>query len=305
MSELIFHHYDSSPFSEKIRLVFGIKGLAWSSVEIPNMLPRPDLMPLCGGYRKTPVLQIGADIYCDTQLILRELERRYPAPSLIPRGNKGIGAMVGFWADRPLFLATAGMFIGTLGPHLPDAFIKDREHFSGGPIDVAAASAAVPMLRDSIRAHLAILSEQLEDGRPYLLGEPISLADINAYMNVWFLRRLPVADEILMPFAKVLAWEARIKAIGHGKRQDISSADALAIGTSAKPQTRERLDAEDPNGRKPGDRLAIMPDDSGKVPVIGELVASDAFSIAIRRQDPIAGEVIVHFPKAGFLIRPV
>jgi glutathione S-transferase len=132
MSELIFHHYDSSPFSEKIRLVFGIKGLAWSSVEIPNMLPRPDLMPLCGGYRKTPVLQIGADIYCDTQLILRELERRYPAPSLIPRGNKGIGAMVGFWADRPFFLATAGMFIGTLGPHLPDAFIKDREHFSAG-----------------------------------------------------------------------------------------------------------------------------------------------------------------------------
>ncbi len=305
MSELIFHHYESSPFSEKVRLVFGIKGLAWSSVEIPNMLPRPDLMPLTGGYRKTPVMQIGADIYCDTQLILRELERRFPTPTLLPRGNKGIGAMVGFWADRPFFWTTAGMFIGELGPHLPEAFIKDREHFSGGPIDVKAAAAAAPLLRDGLRAHLAILSEQLEDGRPYILGEPISLADINAYMNVWFLRRLPIADALIAPFAKVVAWEARISAIGHGKRQDLSSADALAIGTSAVPQTRARLDADDPNGRKPGDQVAVIPDDSGKVPVVGTIVASDAFAIAIRRQDPVAGDVVVHFPKAGFIIRPV
>src|SRR5689334_19212590 len=36
--------------------------------------PRPELMPMTGGYRRTPVLQIGADIYCDTQLILRVLK---------------------------------------------------------------------------------------------------------------------------------------------------------------------------------------------------------------------------------------
>jgi glutathione S-transferase len=78
MSDMILHHYPASPFSEKVRVAFGIKGLAWKSVIIPRILPKPDLMPLTGGYRKTPVLQIGADIYCDTQLILREIERRAP-----------------------------------------------------------------------------------------------------------------------------------------------------------------------------------------------------------------------------------
>src|SRR6266851_3672405 len=74
MVDIILHHYDTSPYAEKIRVAFGIKGLAWSSVEIPRIMPKPDLMPLTGGYRKTPVLQIGADVYCDTQRILREID---------------------------------------------------------------------------------------------------------------------------------------------------------------------------------------------------------------------------------------
>src|SRR6201996_6242988 len=84
-SPIILHHFDQSPFSEKIRLIFGLKKLAWTSVRISRIMPRPDLMPMTGGYRRTPVMQIGADIYCDTQCIMRELERRFPQPSLLPK----------------------------------------------------------------------------------------------------------------------------------------------------------------------------------------------------------------------------
>jgi glutathione S-transferase len=62
MADIILHHYDISPYSEKVRLGLGLKGLAWASVELPVIMPKPDLTPLTGGYRKTPVLQIGADI---------------------------------------------------------------------------------------------------------------------------------------------------------------------------------------------------------------------------------------------------
>ena len=72
----ILHQYAGSPFSEKLRLMFGFKGLAWQAVETPPIMPKPDLMPLTGGYRRAPVLQIGADIYCDTQRIAAELENR-------------------------------------------------------------------------------------------------------------------------------------------------------------------------------------------------------------------------------------
>ena len=93
MSELILHHYDEAPFAEKVRLVFGIKGLAWRSVIQPSALPKPDLLPLTGGYRRTPVLQIGADVYCDSQLIVRELERRFPTPTLFPTGDAGLARL--------------------------------------------------------------------------------------------------------------------------------------------------------------------------------------------------------------------
>ena len=88
---IILHHFPQSPFSEKIRLIFGLKKIAWTSVVIARIMPRPDLMPMTGGYRRTPVMQIGADIYCDTQCIIRELERRFPEPTLFPDGVPGSG----------------------------------------------------------------------------------------------------------------------------------------------------------------------------------------------------------------------
>jgi glutathione S-transferase len=93
MTDIILHHYDISPYSEKVRTGLGLKGLAWASVELPVIMPKPNLTALTGGYRKTPVLQIGADIYCDSQLIMRELERRHPSPSFYPAGRGVVDAL--------------------------------------------------------------------------------------------------------------------------------------------------------------------------------------------------------------------
>src|ERR1700738_4802314 len=106
MKQLILHHYPLSPFAEKIRLIFGFKGLRWSSVIIPNVMPKPDLTALTGGYRKTPVMQIGADIYCDSQLIMRELERRHPTPRFYPAG-RGAADALAWWAEKPMFSPAA------------------------------------------------------------------------------------------------------------------------------------------------------------------------------------------------------
>ena len=100
---IILHHFEKSPFSEKVRIVFGLKKIAWTSVLISRIMPRPDLMPMTGGYRRTPTLQIGADIYCDTQIIIRELERRFPRPTLFPDANAGLSWALGMWTDRSFF----------------------------------------------------------------------------------------------------------------------------------------------------------------------------------------------------------
>src|SRR5205085_10143246 len=102
-TDLILHHYDFSNYSEKVRLALGYKQLDWRGVIIPAVAPKPKLVPLTGGYRRTPVLQVGADIYCDTRLILAELERRKSEPTLFPAGSRGIANAIAFWAEHQLF----------------------------------------------------------------------------------------------------------------------------------------------------------------------------------------------------------
>jgi glutathione S-transferase len=302
-SPIILHHFDQSPFSEKIRLIFGLKKIAWTSVRISQIMPRPDLMPLTGGYRRTPVMQIGADIYCDTQCIMRELERRFPQPSLVPKGYEGLAWAVAMWTDRPFFQNTVNLVFGSLADKVPADFIADREKLRGAKFDVAAMKTAMPQMRDQFRAHLQWIDVQLCDERQWIAGEAPSLCDVDAYMNIWYARsNLDNADELLAEYDHARAWAARLHAIGHGERTEMSTAEALAIAADATPQTEELSDPDDPNGRKPGDRVEVMPDDYGKIRVSGEIVALSAQHIAIRRHDPLAGEVVVHFPRAGFLV---
>jgi glutathione S-transferase len=302
--DIILHNYPNSPFSEKIRVAFGIKKLAWRSVVQPVIMPKPDLIPLTGGYRKIPVMQIGADVFCDTQIILRELERRFPTPSLSPQ-NKGAPYGLGFWIDRQVFQAAVAIIFGEIGDMVPEDFKKDRAAMSGGGFDAATLKAAVPFMRDQYRAHMQFLEDQLSDGRPFWGGTQAGLADIHAFMNPWFVANaLPhKAKETTAAFTHVEAWYGRVRAIGHGTPADMTPGEALDVAKAATSQATEAADPHDPHGRKPGDAVTVAADDYGRDPVAGTLVFSNAHEIAIRRSDPRVGEVVVHFPRAGFMVR--
>src|SRR5580692_598897 len=212
---IILHHFDRSPFSEKIRVVFGHKRLSWRSVRIPEIMPKPDLMPLTGGYRRTPVMQIGADVFCDTQIIIREIERRFPSPTLFPPGAAGVAWGLSSWTDRAFFQAAVNLVFGTLGPKVPQAFVEDRSQLRGAKFDLDKMRAAIPQMRDQLRAQLGWIEAQLSDGRKWLLGE-FGLADVSAYMNVWYVRSNLTAEEdqavagvdkIFAALKQVAAWE--------------------------------------------------------------------------------------------------
>ena len=113
MSDVILHHFALSPFAEKVRIGLGLKQAAWKSVDIPIIMPKPDLMPLTGGYRKTPVMQVGADIYCDTQLIMLELERRLPSPPFLLKGREGEARAITMWIDRSMFAPAVGLVMSS------------------------------------------------------------------------------------------------------------------------------------------------------------------------------------------------
>lgn len=301
--EIIFHHYPTSPFSEKVRLAFGMKGLAWRAVVQPVIMPKPHLTPLTGGYRKIPVMQIGADVYCDTQIILAELERRFPDKPLMP--NAGLSHAIGFWADRVFFQASVPLIFGALGDKVDPAFMKDREALSGRPFDVAQMKAAVPLMREQWRAHAGFIERQLAARGDYVGGEP-SVSDLHAHMNVWFLSTFAPDEggKLLAEFPLVRAWYARLNAIGHGTPSPMIPEEALAVAKAATSTEVEAADPHEPNGLKPGQSVTVMADDYGRDPISGVLVSSSAHRIAIRRNDPAVGEVVVHFPRAGFWVLP-
>jgi len=305
MSEVILHHYPMSPYAEKARKALGIKKLAWRSVTIPVIMPKPDLMPLTGGYRKTPVMQIGADIYCDTQLILRELERRFPEPSLYKGSDAGTVNALSFYLDRTLFSPVVGLAFGLGERTLPPGFAEDRAKFSGRELDMERLKKAVPMLVDQLRPQFAWLEAMLVDGRAFLCGEHPTSVDCSAHHLCWFITtNVSATTPPLGELPKLRAWMQRMERVGHGTPTEMSSQDALAVAKAATPQIEEHGDANDSYGRKLGMRVQVTPDDSGRDPVVGELASLTTYEVVIKRSDPQVGDVAVHFPRAGFIIQP-
>ncbi|MFM2421575.1 MAG: hypothetical protein RL291_105 [Pseudomonadota bacterium] len=304
MSQLILHHYDLSPFGEKIRLALGYKKLEWHSVDIPIWPPRPDTTPLTAGYRRAPVLQIGADIYCDTQLILREIERRHPTPTLYPNGA-GIATALGWWADTTLFMPAATLTTSIIGDGIPAEFIKDRIEFMKHDFSKGASARELPVNRQRVVAQMALLADMLRDGRPFLVGQSLSAADLAAYHVLWFVKKNGGPDaEAQLPFAPLAAWMDRVGAIGHGKRSPMTPGDALAIAQKAQPDAARRGDAaRDPSGIQAGAAVVVRADDAND-PISGTYVWGDETEIVIRHEHPRVGTVHVHFPRFGYSVVP-
>ena len=213
----------------------GSKALPGHRSSFPSSCRNPTLTALTGGYRKTPVLQIGADIYCDSQLIMRELERRYPTPSFYPAG-RGAADALAWWAEKTTFSPAAGILFAKKPDALPEGFLEDRAKFSGRNIDPIAMMAAVPNLLDQLRAHFDWLDQMLADGRSFLQGPAAGLADLAAYHPVWFLRQnFGSAAAPLDGFPRLLTWAERIAAIGHGNRSQMSAQQALDVARDATP----------------------------------------------------------------------
>lgn len=306
-SQIILHNYPQSPVAEKVRVVLGIKGLAWSNVEIPRLPPKPLLTTLTGGYRRTPVMQVGADIYCDSQCIIRELERRHPSPSLMPTADAGLMWCLSRWTDGALFDLAVKIVLGSAGDNLPADFAADRgrlylgENWAEG---LKQANAELPHLVAQLRAPLSWLEQQLSDGRTYLLGNEPAAIDAQMYHVVWFVAgRWDGGPLLVAQFAQVQRWMDSILAIGHGSQTDMTSESALAVATAEEPMTLATVSKDDPQGLTVGQSVSVFPDvNGGEQAVSGRLRMADAETVAIDRVSDQAGNVCVHFPRAGYRI---
>ena len=317
--DLYLHHYPMSPFAEKVRLMLGHKGLTWKSVIVPSIAPKPDVVALTGGYRKTPFLQIGNDVFCDTALIAEALEHLAPTPSLYPEGHKGLNRTVAQWADTQLFWTAMGYNLQPAGlaqvfagvpPEAAKAFGADRAAMSAGMARIRPADGAA-----AYRSYLRRLSDMLNEqggATPYLLGSAPSLADFAAYHPLWFTAtRVPALAGILDATPAVKDWLARMAAIGHGSMVKSTAAEAIAESASQSSATglkdpiffADHEVFQDEHGIALGTEVGIAADSFGTEATRGTLVAATRTRYTVQRTDERAGVVHVHFPRVGCVLK--
>ncbi|MBC3906315.1 glutathione S-transferase family protein [Undibacterium umbellatum] len=307
MSDLILHNFEISPFSEKIRLIFGFKQLNWKSVTVPIILPKPDVTALTGGYRRTPILQVGGDIYCDTSLIADVLEKRSPTRSLYPAAINGIARNLAQWADSTLFWtaipyafqpAAIPSIFGNISAEELQAFSADRATMRGNMPRTSMGEA-----KGQLCEYLMRLENMLSDDAPFLLGAQASIADFSVYQALWLVRLAPAISKVFDPHPKLLAWMDRLGAFGHHQSEALNSAEAIDIARNTKNFDIDGRNFIDSHGIALGEQVAIMPTDYALDPVMGELVIASENELALRREDVRAGTVVVHFPRVGFQMK--
>lgn len=300
---MLLHHYPMSPFSEKIRLMFGYTGTSWQGVISPEMPPRPNLDPVLAGYRRIPVAQDGADFYCDTRLISAELAARNGRPELDPFNcdEEALGLPAAlekevFWAcvtslPGSQVLKQLVRNISIIGAY---RFIKDR----AGVARKATAKPVPPKEAKLLfRRHLEALDGVLARHGDFLGGTTPNYLDFAAYHTLWFQR---IVGERPEPegVPDVSAWYGRMGAFGHGEHAEISGQDAFAAVQGGAPQP---ISAERAAHGRVGEQVAIGPDDYALDATQGVLVGGDANRWIIARETEY-GTVHVHFPTEGFTL---
>jgi len=308
MADLILHHYLTSPFSEKVRLILGAKKLPWKSVFIPPIMPKPDVEALTGGYRKTPFLQIGADIYCDSALIADVLEHLRPEPTLYPEPEKGMSRILAQWADTTLFWAAMAWNLQPRGaaevfakapPEAAKAFGEDRGKMSAGNMTRLRPADAT----SAYKSYLRRLSDMLDE-KPYLLGEVPSIADFSAYHPLWYTRRIESVRTILDLTPAVIDWMDRMAAIGHDVPEKFSSEEAIAVAKASTPHSLLTDSTfQDDHGIPLGTAVTIRAESFGLEETPGTLVAATRTHYTLERSSERAGTVHVHFPRIGYVLK--
>ena len=306
MSDLILHHYWPSPFAHKIRLALGLVDTSWKSVEIPRVPPKPLLMPLTAGYRRTPVLQNGADIYCDTQNIVRSISELTATSSLLPTRQRGQIMAFTDWVDGAVFNLAARVILTSALDTAPPEFIQDRGGLYFGPNwTPEGLKAQLPGVIRQLAAHLDSINQGLSDTGGYLT-ESLSHADVTIAYMAWFIRgRWDVGPEFLSQFPSVERIELNVHEQSTDRHDEVSAESALMMALQADSIAPRGVEAQIGSGLSEGMQVSIRPQaETSDPPMIGRLRYLDRVRVSIDHQDPQVGDVVVHLPVAGYQIQP-
>ncbi|KAL6232851.1 hypothetical protein BDW75DRAFT_246917 [Aspergillus navahoensis] len=322
---IILFHYPHSPFSARVLYYLALRGIPYDQIQ-PQILPRPDLARLGIRYRRIPLLSIGRDVYLDSPLILRTLERieavQPPFASAATPEQRALEQLLAkFTLETSLFRNIVQIGLPKTPLIHNEAFIKDRTDMMGGgpgfdfpnfvlatrPDAIIEVKSAVELLETTL----------LADGRQWLAGtEAPSLADIEMVWPLHWLFSTPGAlpEEHISArlFPKVFAWVNRFAVVGQAQRAmrapETLSGEQVAelLKTAAADETADVVDQSDPlvqvHGLQKGQVVQLWPADTGsRHKTVGRLLGLTDKEITIEATE---GDVAVrvHAPRHRFQV---
>ena len=299
---LILHQYDISPFSQKAQKMMGLKALSWQSVEMPMIAPKPDVEALTGGYRGTPVLQIGRDVFIDNWMIARALDAfDASGPAINAQGGLREAALYA-WGER-LFTPLLHAALAAYQSEWDADFLADRKRVFPD-VDFDMLDVSDPDRRSQVRAYLGTVEAQLGLGQDFLGGAQADSCDIHVWGMVWMMHSaLPALMPIVETFPRLSDWYERVSALGAGDREDVDidvAWQALKDGPARPlPDTPD----QEPLAQWVGEMVDISAGSADRGSASGRLLAVDHEQVVLG-VEPISGEVAqVWFPRFGYHLK--
>ncbi|KAF7290064.1 Glutathione S-transferase [Mycena chlorophos] len=328
----ILYRFDGSPFSTKVSHLLLLKNIPHKWVNVSRVMPRPEIGEMLGiGHRRSPILAIGRDVYCDTFLISNVLERRFADtttyPTIFPPKKNSNGAtsisdatimklFAKHWAEDMLFFSVIIMGL-TQFENLPAPFLRDRETLIGR-VDVEKAIAERPAATSNLVAHLASLEDILVDGREWIFDTVgPSYADVSVVMTCRRAHLTLGPDKTVFnaeTFPRITEWMARcdahFEALEKGYTPEVITGDEAAACADAAENAYEDIETLVGFDKADGERLGVSVGDRvsatcpGSNPTEGVLVALSREEVVLETKGT-KGTFRCHFPRIDLTIRRV
>ena len=223
MKKPVLYQYQISPFCDKVRRAMHLKGVPYEVAEVPLILTAK--FKAVSPTRKFPAVDFGGEIIVDSSAILAHLDRLVPVPALLPADPKARAdaLILEDWADESLYFYDIVM---RSWPQNSALFLDDLLHAETGLKRTLLASVIPGMHKKlgnaqglgrkaqaDVTAELGKLYDALVvrlDGREWLAGDAISIADIAVRSMHFVIDRTIEGKRLTDARPALAAWAARV-----------------------------------------------------------------------------------------------
>lgn len=302
-NQIILHQIKRSAYSEKIRLMLDMSGLDWLRVDAPAHTNKREVQRiLVDGYsRRLPLLQVGADLYCDTDVITHQLSLMSDIQSF-SKENLGNNQSLAIELEKDVFR----VFLGSIPPaQLLKAYFKDYtfKDFSGFLIGRVQSFKGVDLptmpykvALEKKEVYLKKFDEMLKNQMFLLDDNQPCIVDYSLYHHVWY-QEINNNIHTIEPYKNIMRWFALMKSKRRALAKEVSGQEALLIAKESQPQAIPHRMLE---SKRLGQVVTLRPNDyagQATLPVTGIVVGEDDHKIILKRESKETGIIHVHFPK--------